>query len=124
MSYDAWADNLLTDAEREAFDRDGYFVVKNAMDRAEVDRLNGVVERLRDENRGKGGYGSRDQGAGTLGATDRLNLKDCAVMVRAPADCRPAGPDPGYTAPGSFGRSRSGGFPRMASSPDGHHERS
>jgi len=77
MDFAEWKPHLLTPAEHEAFERDGYFVVKNAMDANVVERLCTVADRLRDENRDKSGFGPRDQGK--LGRTDRLNLKDAAV---------------------------------------------
>ena len=41
-----WLKHQLTDQEREAFDRDGYFLVENAISEETVARANAAVDRL------------------------------------------------------------------------------
>lgn len=77
MNFDAWKPHLITADELTAFERDGYFVISEVMDRSHVSSLVEVADRLRNENRERSGIGPRD--LGTLGRTDRLNLKDAAV---------------------------------------------
>lgn len=46
-----WKQHLLTTAESEAFDRDGYFVVENALSPDQVDRANAAMNRCEREAR-------------------------------------------------------------------------
>ncbi|MCY4460164.1 MAG: phytanoyl-CoA dioxygenase family protein [Albidovulum sp.] len=77
MDFGAWKPHLITADEQAAFERDGYFVISDAVDGTHLSSLVEVADRLRDENRDKSGIGPRDLGA--LKCTDRLNLKDVAV---------------------------------------------
>lgn len=84
MTHNNWIEHCLTEAERQDFERDGYFLVRDALDMNTVDRVNSVIDRLHQELRGKTGIGPRDQGV--LGESDRMNLKDCAVKDPALLD--------------------------------------
>jgi ectoine hydroxylase len=53
-----WKDHLLTEEERQAFDTDGYFLVKDALASETVDRVNAAMDKCereaREEKDGKG----------------------------------------------------------------------
>ena len=64
----SYLEHKLTPAERETFDRDGFFAVEDALSPAQVAALTAVTDRIyeaklagRDQVKGPGGVGS-DQG--------------------------------------------------------------
>ena len=54
-------DYMLRDAERQAFERDGYFIVENALTPAQVELALAATDRLADEARVKKNLGPRDR---------------------------------------------------------------
>ena len=61
-----WLENQLTDEEREKFDRDGYFVVENAISSDRVSRLTAALDRITAE----------DKARENLKPHDRINILD------------------------------------------------
>ena len=59
-------DFMLRDAERQSFERDGYFIVENALTPAQVELALAATDRLADEARAKNNLGRATASPSTI----------------------------------------------------------